>query len=71
MQEQEKTAFLKSLVSSEQDTFAPIREFNIRFDLRDDILVKVSNVQKLKDLVSFIVPIIALATSIIQLLINS
>ena len=70
MQAQERSAFLQSLVSSEQDPFAPIREFNMRFDLSGDILVKVSSVQKLKDLVSFIIPIIALAITIIQLLIN-
>jgi len=70
MQAQDRSAFLQSLVASEQDPFAPIGEFNMRFDLSGDILVKVSDIQKLRDLVSFIVPIIALATTIIQLLIN-
>jgi len=71
MEAEEKQSFLNSLPTSYEDSLAPLRVITSKFeDINGDFLVSVSYHQKLKDTVSFIIPIIAIGTTIIQLVLR-
>ena len=66
----EKEDILKSLVGSEDDTLIPIRIFTTRLNNDENILTEDSYVEKLKKTVNFLIPIVAILVTIIQLLIS-
>jgi len=69
MQTQDRQLFLVSLLDFQEDSLAPLRFITRKFDTKsDDILVKVSNVQRLNDTITFIIPIIAILITILQLM---
>lgn len=67
LEQKDRNTLLKSLLDTEMDSLADFRTLNTKLNFSDNILTKVSNAQRLKEFSSFIIPIIAVVLTFVQL----
>jgi len=64
----DKNTLLTSLINKEVDTLADIKKFDKSLSLSGNVLIKTSSAQVLKDFNLFVIPIIAIVLTVLQLI---
>lgn len=70
LEREDRSKLFTSLLSTEKDSLASLGVLNKSLEISGNILTKVSNMQKIKDLSTFLVPIVAIVISFIHLLLS-